>query len=112
MTPAQAIAMLDRQIARNGQTVLLHRQDDADDAAGVPLRALVRGYRPDELSGGVQQGTSQAVLSPTALTQAGIKLPLARLDAITFAGRRRNIEVADPISVDDTVVRINLWVTG
>lgn len=112
MTPATSIAALDRQIARHGQTVLLRKGSAANGDADKPIRAFVRGYDPEELSGGIQQGDSTMILSPTALAASGFAGPIKRLDRVTIAGRLRTIEVANPVTMDDQVVRIECWVRG
>lgn len=108
MTPAAAIAALDRQIAAHGEDVFLRDQDAADDGTGdMKRRAFVRGYKPDELAGGVQQGDSTAVLSPT-----GLGVDPKRLGGIIIGGRYRTIEVANPVRLNGVVVRVELWVRG
>ena len=108
MTPAQAIGQLDRQIAKHGEDVVLRAQDAPDDGSGdVTLRAFVRGYRPEELSGGMNQGDSQVTLSPTGLT-----VDPMRLGALTIGGRQRTIEVANPVRLNGQIVRYDLWVKG
>jgi hypothetical protein len=109
MTPAQAIGMLDRQLAQHGSTLNLFR----GDAAAVPVRGFPRGYDPDEIGSGISQGDTQVVISPTHLSGTVFETALPRkLDQIEFGGRRRNIENAEPVLLDDVVVRINLQVRG
>jgi hypothetical protein len=112
MTPARAIAMLDSQIARNGQTVMLRKGNAANGDADKPVRAFVRGYQPEELSGGIQQGDSTMVLSPTALAASGFAGPLKRLDRVTIAGKMQIIQVANPVMLNDQIVRIECWLRG
>lgn len=113
MTPAQAIAMLDRQIAQHGQTVTLTRTVPNGSPITLTCRAFVRGYKPDELANGVVQGDSLVVLSPTALAGSPFASALpVRLDKLTTAGRKRNIEMADPVLMNDMLVRLNLQVRG
>lgn len=108
MTPAHAIAALDRQLARHGQTVRLRGQADPDDgSADRRVRAFVRGYRADELAGGIQQGDSEVVLSPTDLGADP-----ARLGGLFIGERLCLVEVANPVTLADVVVRWNLWVRG
>ncbi|MHC2016314.1 hypothetical protein [Methylobacterium sp. CM6247] len=105
---AHEIAKLDRQLAKKGEDVVLRGQDAPDDGSqDLTLRAFVRGYKPDELSGGINQGDSEVVLSPTGLT-----VDPARLGGLTVAGRYRTIQVANPVRVGGVVVRWNLWITG
>ena len=104
MTPAAAIAALDRQIRAHGQPVSLRR---LNPAATSELRAFFRGYKPDELAGGIQQGDSTAVLSPTGL---GV-LPKT-LDKLTVSGRVRTIQAVEPVEISGVLVRVNLWLRG
>ncbi|ACL59908.1 hypothetical protein [Methylobacterium nodulans] len=109
MSPADALAMLDRQIAENGQTVTLQH-----DGVSYPLRAFVRGYSPREIGNGIQQGDSKVVLSPTELAAAGFPADEApeRLDTLVISGRVRNVEYATPVELGDAVVRYDLLVRG
>jgi hypothetical protein len=115
MNAEQSIADLDAMIAENGEDVFLRDlkapSTDPANNPGKLVRAFVRGYRPDELAGGIQQGNSTAVISPTSLEDKGIT-GLKRFGKISIAGRLRNIEVADPVRNNGVVVRWNLWVTG
>lgn len=113
MTPSQAIALLDAQIAEHGQTVTLTRLVPNQTSITLTCKAFVRGYKPDELANGVQQGDSLVVLSPTALVGSPFEsAPPVRLNKLTTAGRLRNIEMADPVLMNDVLVRINLQVRG
>ena len=113
MTPAQAIAMLDRQIAQHGQTVKLVRLVPNGTAIEATVKGFVRGYRPDELAGGIQQGDSSIVLSPTQLAATAFaSAPVRANDKAETNGRRRNVQMADPVYINDVLVRINLQVRG
>lgn len=113
MTPQAAIAMLDRQIADHGQPITLRKNGaPADGSADVTVRAFVRGYRPEELAGGVQQSDSQVVISPSALIGTAFAAGLKRLDKILIDGRLRNIEGANPVRIAGTAVRYENWVRG
>ena len=112
MTPVAMIAILDRNIARHGQAVTLRRM-----SAGVTVelncRAFVRDYRPDELIGGVVQGDTSVVISPSQLAGTAFEnSPPVQNDKVVIGGRVRNIQLADPVVLDDQRVRINLQVRG
>ncbi|CAO4178876.1 hypothetical protein [Methylorubrum populi] len=108
MTPAQAISALDRQLSRHGEDVKLRAQDAADDGTqDLTRRAFVREYRPDELSGGIEQGDREVILSPTGLAAD----PL-RLGGLWIGDRYHTIEVATPVRMAGAVVRWNLWAKG
>ncbi|MCE4223403.1 hypothetical protein HCU64_06535 [Methylobacterium sp. C25] len=106
------MSKLDRQVARKGQTIQLRKAAAKDGSQDKGLRAFVRGYKPDELAGGVQQGDSTVIVSPTELAKSGFAGPIVRLDRVVVAGRVRSIEVANPVMLNDQVVRIELWVRG
>lgn len=109
MTPAQAISALDRQIEQRGQT--LHLRDAKDlVGAGKRVRGTVRGYRPDELAGGVQQGDSAVIISPTSL--AAVSVSLERSMKLQIGDRWTSILAANPVRMNDTIVRWNVWVRG
>lgn len=119
MTPANAIAKLDAQLAVHGQTITLRRSGSPN--VDVSLLAFVRGYEPRELNGGVVQGDSEVTISPTgigswpgALAQSDgtdTKVP-RKNDKVVIAGRVRNIEAPMPIYIGSTLVRVNLQVRG
>lgn len=113
MTPANAIAMLDRQMAEHGQPVVLRRV-----AANLPtiekaVAAFVRGYKSYELVGGIQQGDTMVIISPTTLAGSPFASAIPRSgDKMTFDGRLRNVQMVDLVTIAGTVVRINIQVRG
>lgn len=113
MTPQQAIAKLDRAIAKNGQTVTLRRGTATAPAATATVKAHVRGFKPDELIGGIDQNDSKVVLSPSGLAGWPGGAP-KKGDWITTdpAGSTRTIVAAEPIKMNDMLVRIELQVKG
>ncbi|MCP1200058.1 hypothetical protein [Notoacmeibacter sp. MSK16QG-6] len=113
MTPARAIAMLDRQIARHGETVTLKRVAPNAPAVTHDVKAFMRGYSAEELIGGIAAGDSEIALSPTSLAGSAFEAALPeRGDQVTAAGRLRRIEFAVPVRLDGTLVRMNLTVRG
>ncbi len=111
MTPRQAIARLDRQIAKNGQKVALRRGTATAPTATATVKAHVRGYKPDELVGGISQNDSLVILSPTGLENWPGGYP-KKDDWISIDGRVRSIMAAGPIRMNDVLVRIELQVKG
>lgn len=110
MTPAASIADLDAFLAEDGEDVRIRPRGDLT-GDGVVVRAFVRGYRPDELAGGVQQGDREAIISPTGL--AGASLPtLERQMKLRIGERWTNIEFANPVRQGGQIVRWNLWLRG
>jgi hypothetical protein len=115
-------------LARYGQNVIVRRQvgNDAQQATDATVRAVVRGYEPQELAGGIQQGDSRVIISPVDLAAAHwpggqpVGSPPSPLDAIVpragdrvvIAGRSRAIVMSAPIYVDGELVRIDMQVRG
>lgn len=111
---AEAIADLDAAIDATGQDVVLVRL--AGDAPEIrkPSRAFVRGYRPDD-SGGLLQGESMVVLSPTHLPAEFAEAKATRLratDKVEIDGRVRPVMVVEPLRVAGDLVRLNVVVKG
>jgi len=75
------------------------------------VRAIVRDYRPDELVGGITQGDTQVVLSPTDVLSGGGAMP-QKGDQIVVDGKPRTIAAAPPVRVGNTVARFNVQVKG
>lgn len=107
MTPAEMIAELDAKLLAVGSTVLLRKTNSA--AGQVSARARVRFYKPDEIAGIIQQGDSKVVLSPTGLEAFGVP---PQNGFVVVAGSPRRIIAPNPITIDDTLVRIELQVRG
>lgn len=114
MTPAEAIAMLDGQLAENGERITVRRYTAPSgtprpktDTENVP--AAVRAVRAEEVINDVKQTHSSVVLSPTGL---GALLPLVKGDKLVIQGRERNIDLPKPIFLQGTLVRIDLLVAG
>ncbi|WP_296585732.1 hypothetical protein [Xanthobacter sp.] len=119
MTPAQAISALDRHLAAAGQDAVLRRWTGTGSARtpiDVPVRIRAQDYRVEELVGGIEQGDTRVVLSPTQIVAAGWPGPPQGWprpgDAIVIAGRERSIIAAPPQVMDDVVVRIDMVVRG
>lgn len=102
MTPDEAIAMLDRQIAEHGQPVAFRRGIQPQ----VSARGFVRGYKPEELVGMIEQADRQVVVSPTSL---GAFVPQDN-DDVAIAGRQGKVMDVEPVQIGTTVVRYNLRV--
>jgi hypothetical protein len=111
MTPAAAIAALDRQIAAHGEAVTLRRVGTPSDTT-VTARAFVRRAAVDPLvpGGDPAQASTMLVLSPTGLTTF---VPPARGDKVEITGRATTaIEEVEVVRIGATVVRYNLRVLG
>lgn len=111
---AHEIAKLDRQIAKKGQDVVLRRVVEDGDPVEAPHRAFSRGYRPDELSGGIQQNVSTLVMSPTNMPAAFAtdETMISAGDRVVMRGRTRVIQNVDVVEMNGVVVRYNLTIGG
>jgi hypothetical protein len=113
MTPAMAIAALDRALGIAGENITLRR---TTGTALIPLdvacRAVVRGYQPHQLVGTIIQGDSQVILSPSEMKRRQWTWPPRKNDKAVIAGKVRNIEAAAPIYMGGELVRIELQVRG
>ncbi|KQP61063.1 hypothetical protein [Methylobacterium sp. Leaf108] len=112
MSPAAAIAMLDRQIADHGQDVTLQRIVLDGDPIEVGTRASVQDYAITELVGGIVQGDRRVIFSPTGQTGPFSTVPVERNDLLIIDGRVHNVETANPVRIANVVVRINCQVRG
>ena len=125
MSALSHISALDRGLAARGEDVVLRRISGSGATAtsvDVTCRAVVRGYRPEELVGGIAQGDSQVILSPSEIRASGWPDPdgspsgsasLPRKgDKLIVQGRMRTIEAVAPILVAGELVRIDLQVRG
>ncbi len=112
MTHAQAIAMLDRQIARHGQTVTLRRGTKDSPVATLALSAFVRAKTGTDLVAGKPQQVFTVALSPTGLDVFPKGQP-EQGDFIEINGKFRAIEQPPrPIYMDGVLVRVNLEAKG
>lgn len=125
MTPQQALASLDAMLATYGAPAIVRRitwVGSTSTAHDVTVQAVVRGYEPTELVGGIVQGDSRAILSPTSIIAAGWpgvppaagtdgRVPIIG-DKLVVAGRVRNIQAVVPFYMAGDLVRIELQVRG
>lgn len=123
MTPE--IAALDRALARAGELIVLRRMTGTTPQTwfDVKCRALVRGYKPEELIGSITQTDSLVILSPTEIDRAqwpgGVapttttdpRIP-KKGDKAVIRGATRNVEAVGPIYVRGELVRIEMRVIG
>lgn len=109
---------LERALARAGETVTLRRRLGTSPAfASIEVLAVVRGYRPDELVGGITQQDSEVILAPLEETSAwpgsagGSSLP-RKGDQIVVGERVHNVEAVGVLRVRGEVVRLQLRIRG
>lgn len=106
MTPAKAIAMLDRQIARHGEAVVYHVMTGGAAGAGTDLRAFVRKYDPTEVVGTITERDRKVTVSPSS------GLVPSEGNRFVISGKAYRIEDAEPVRLDGVVVRFNVRARG
>lgn len=121
MTPASTRARLDRSLITRGEDVTLRRRiASGNNFVSITCRARVRGYDPHELSGGIVQGDSKVIMSPSSILANSAVWPGAAggdvypkvNDQIIARGRLRNVQAAETTLEDGQPVRIDLTVRG
>ena len=129
MTPVAAINALDRALSIRGQDAALERPTGNNQAwITVNVRCMVAGYQPHELTetpgSGIQVGDSKVILSPTQInearwpggfvlgstTQGDQRVPKPNIDRMIISGKTRSVISADPLYVDNILVRLEIQV--
>lgn len=122
--PAEAIAALDEALADVGQLITLRRTTGTQQIPfDVQVKAMVRGYSPEELIGGITQQDSMVILSPTDIDAKGWPGPATaptnedrrvprKNDKAIINGKLRNVEAGVGIYMADVLVRIEMRVLG
>ena len=89
-----------REMEQKGEEITVRRP--GEPPIEVTARALVSGYQPDELVGGVNQGDRKVTVSVQDLVKNGFPLPLRPgVDRVVIRGRAMTIS-----DVDDSTLRI------
>ncbi|KRA42097.1 hypothetical protein [Devosia sp. Root635] len=101
MTPAQAIAQLDRQLAKAGQDIAFRRGATEQGAWGK-----VDGYKPEQLVGLLTQADQEVIVSPTSLGSYEPKQD----DDFTTGGKLGKVMSAQPRRMQNVIVRWNIVV--
>jgi hypothetical protein len=128
MTPAQAIAMLDRQLAENGENVILRRRsgEPPDDTyQAVTCRARVDAAETSASPAGIRLSELAIIMSPTQINQAAwpggvgvsvsspdqidLRFPVENdTDDLVIRGKARVITFVDAKVMNGVLVRLNL----
>lgn len=82
-----------QELDQNGEAVVVRRLGSPNVEANA--RARVTGYRLDEISSGIAQGSRRVLLSVEDLIDAGWPVPPRRNDKIVVRGRVLNVEQVD-----------------
>jgi len=129
MTVAQfEIAQLDLSLAVDGEDFTLRRVTGTVSPSNtdVSCRGFIRAYGPEELTVAIIQGDSKIIMSPTQIIAGSWpggtppNGPNAALDArvprrgdkAVVQGKIMNIQDANPIYLDNVLIRIELAVRG
>jgi hypothetical protein len=125
MTPAEAIASLDSQLAEHGETITLRRRIGTSTTAFVEVtcKAKVAGYASEVLVQDIKQTASTFIVSPTEINAAatagawpgaagGDRWPKVGDFLRQSIGGDRKIEATRPILAGNTVVRVEAKVLG
>lgn len=129
MTPAAAIAALDRQLARHGEDIVISRvvkRGGINVTVLVTCRAFVRAVSADEIAGKITVDDLKVIISPTQIIAAGWpgmdenivagnavdqRIPKSS-DKVTVQGRPREIRAPKPKLLDGVWVRCDMVVAG
>lgn len=98
MNRAGTKARYRRAIRQHGESVLFRRP--IGTGANRPMfnakvRAVVTGYQPSELIGGIVQGDRKVILLAEDVFRAQIALPITAADKIVVRGRELAIHAID-----------------
>lgn len=115
-TAEECISSLDFALAELGQDVEMYRVVGTGPSAtkqglGTPIRAHVRTLNVDELTGTLSQDDHMVILSPTSWA-AWLPGQPRKGDKVMLNGAACNVEVARPVAINNTVVRLELKAKG
>lgn len=108
LTPAEIAA----EIAREGQTVILRRVVTGTAPVAVTCKAMVRGYRGNELVQGMVQGDRRVVIAAATLVAAGWPVPPKKGDQVEVAGRRLTVQEVDAVFLRDDPAKYVMQAKG
>lgn len=113
MTPSAAIAMLDRQLAAHGQTVILRRGPKGSPQSTATVKGFVTGFKADEIvpGSGISQSDDKVIVSPSSLS-GWTGEPPGKDDWCEINGRFRAVTNGRVRKISDVIVRIELQVKG
>lgn len=119
LTAVQRRERLDRALADKGEDgVLRRRMGTGNTFVEVPCRVLIRGYKPEQLIGGLTQQDAQAVISPSPILAStfpgaagGTRWPKVN-DLLLVQGRLRNVQATATVFIGPEPVRIEMTVRG
>lgn len=101
-----------RHIARHGRQMELRRPTSTTSYTSVPVRGIFSGYKPEQMTGGVQQGDAKVSILNDEIALLAWPGPPRRRDAMLIDARVWNVEGATLIYDGDTLIGHDLWVRG
>jgi hypothetical protein len=109
MTPAEAIASLDSQLAAHGQTVIIRKTNAA--APAVTVKAFVRGLQASDIAGTtLTQSDKKVTVSPSGL--GDFVIPSTGGFVVIDTQPKSIVGAPEILKLNDVVVRINMLVKG
>jgi hypothetical protein len=108
------IATIYDAINRVGETVILRRLSGTtvQIPLDVTLKAVVRGYGPDELVGGIQQGDKKVILSQVDMENDQWCWPVKVQDRVVIEGRSTVVQAVDKRKIGEDAAMYVLQVRG
>ncbi len=100
-------------IAQYGEPVTLRRTVQNGIKFDVTVIAVIRGYSPDELVGGIVQGDRMAIISNREIARRQWPGPPRQGDQLIIRGKTATLQsAAATIVVGDTVVKHTMQIRG
>lgn len=98
-------------VNRVGETVVVRRLTN-QIPFDVTLKAVVRGYGPDELVGGIQQGDKRVILSQVDMEKTQWCWPVKVQDRVIIEGRSTVVQAVDKRKIGEDAAMYVLQVRG
>ncbi len=107
-------AGFETEVEQRGEEITVRRVVANAPAIEVTARAIVTGYSPDELVGGVNQADRKVFLSAQDLEDKDFPEPLKRNDKVVIRGKLMNVEDVDDSTFREAgeLIAYRLRVTG
>lgn len=86
------VASVEADIEREGEPVELLRNLPDGGQLTASLKAFVRGFKPEELGGGIVQGDRAMHVAPRKLAAAGWPDAPRKPDQVTIAGKTATVQ--------------------
>lgn len=87
-----SIASVAADIEREGEDVELQRTLEGGGTLSVTVRAFVRGFKADELVGGIKQGDRAMSIAPSKLAAKGWPDAPRKPDQVVIAGSTATVQ--------------------